>query len=507
MKKWIHNYRILQSTMATKRRITEKELRSMSREELLSFALTHLSSEPPVNKRVDYVEALVPKTRRSDGEPPRKKPRHFDMSRYGQRHVALRLMYTGWRFHGFAAQVDSDNTVEAHLFSALLKVRLISSRTDCDYSRAGRTDVGVSASSQVIGLRVRSNIKPPSTGHRELDYLKVLNKVLPQGIRCTAWTPVCDGNSPYPTIYEGDPDPIKEYWNSVINGSVKEKVNIRRPGQKFSARFDAAYRSYKYFFVRGALDITAMRKGAGYFEGTHDFRNFCRIDENITNFERHMYAVQIRRMKDDSAEDENGDDEYTMYYIFVKGQAFLWHQIRCMAAVLFDVGMSCEDPVVIKQMLDDAKIKTGVFSNGRPQYKMAPPTPLLLYECEYPKTVLHFPQSFEREFSPPITDSKDLRMSSFERANLWIAKDFAEQSAKMSILQTVLKDQDRLISYTANIDGPDCGKSFVQLRKPRDFVLDINSSRHIPYEKRPTDDSIEIKKMKMSLRKENMSNV
>ncbi|PXF47530.1 tRNA pseudouridine(38/39) synthase [Gracilariopsis chorda] len=493
--------------MPTNTKPTEKELRSMSREELLSLALTHLSSEPEVSKKADDVEVLLSNVKRSNGEPPRKKPRHFDMSRYGQRHIALRLMYTGWRFHGFAAQADSDNTVEAHLFSALLKVRLISSRTGCDYSRAGRTDVGVSASNQVIGLRVRSNVKPPSTGHRELDYVKVLNGVLPQGIRCTAWTPVCDGASPYPALYDGDPDPIKDYWNSVINGSVKEYGNIRRPGQKFSARFDAAYRSYKYFFVCGALDIKAMRKGARYFEGTHDFRNFCRIDENITNFERHMYTVQIRRLKDDSVQDDDGDDEYTMYYIFVKGQAFLWHQVRCMAAVLFDVGMLCEDPEVIKQLLEDAEVKNGVFSKGRPQYKMAPPTPLLLYECEYPKTVLYFPQSFEREFSPPITDSKDPRRSSFERANLSIAKDFAEQSAKMSILQTILKDQDKLISYSASIDALASRKSFMQLRKPRDFISDLNPGRHIPYEKRPTDDPIEIKQMKAGLKKKNMSSI
>ncbi|KAI0567210.1 Pseudouridine synthase I TruA [Gracilaria domingensis] len=479
--------------------LTEKQLRAMSRDELLSLALTRVL---PQVSSASQENIEIPKTHRraSNGEPPRKKPRQFDMNRYGQRHIALRIMYTGWRFHGFAAQIDSENTVEAHVFSSLLKTRLISSRADCDYSRAGRTDVGVSAACQVIGLRVRSNVKPPSTGQRELDYVKIVNGTLPQGVRCTGWTPVSDGTSPFPTVYEGDPLPVREYWTAVSKGQIKEVVPVRRPGQQFSARFDAVHRSYKYFFPRGDLDINAMRHGASFFKGKHDFRNFCRIDENVTNFERHMFAVEIRRMCDDSTLEDYNDDEYTIYYIFVKGQAFLWHQVRCMAAVLFDIGMRNENPNVIKRLLDDARTNDGSFSNGRPQYRMASPTPLLLYECIYPRTVLHFPQTFERDFDPSLTSTGDPRRTSFERANLAIAKDFAGEAAKMSILQTVLKDQDGIISYPSQNETQVPSKPFKELRGPRDFVIDKTQGRHIPYDKRLTDDSLELKQKKAALK-------
>jgi tRNA U38,U39,U40 pseudouridine synthase TruA len=51
---------------------------------------------------------------------------HF---RYTQRHVAIQLQYDGSKYYGFSAQKDEcDETVEKHLFEALLKLRLIESR-------------------------------------------------------------------------------------------------------------------------------------------------------------------------------------------------------------------------------------------------------------------------------------------------------------------------------------------------------------------------------------------
>lgn len=77
------------------------------------------------------------------------KERPFDLSAHPRRHVALRLAYLGWAYQGFAVQENTDNTVEARLFEALLKTRLIHDRQSSNYHRCGRTDKGVSAFSQV----------------------------------------------------------------------------------------------------------------------------------------------------------------------------------------------------------------------------------------------------------------------------------------------------------------------------------------------------------------------
>lgn len=77
------------------------------------------------------------------------KERPFDFVAHPRRHVALRLAYLGWAYQGFAVQENTDNTVEARLFEALLKTRLIQDRQSSNYHRCGRTDKGVSAFSQV----------------------------------------------------------------------------------------------------------------------------------------------------------------------------------------------------------------------------------------------------------------------------------------------------------------------------------------------------------------------
>jgi len=83
-----------------------------------------------------------------------------DMSHYATRHVALKLMYLGARYHGFASQAGLQKTVETELFTALQRTRLIrGTAADANYSRCGRTDKGVSAIGQVVALYLRSKQK------------------------------------------------------------------------------------------------------------------------------------------------------------------------------------------------------------------------------------------------------------------------------------------------------------------------------------------------------------
>ena len=71
--------------------------------------------------------------------------------------------------------------------------------------------------------------------------------------------------------------------------------------------------------------------------GVSDFRNFCKIDgsKQITNYKREVLSANIIHLRDD-------------FYIFdLKGSAFLWHQVRCMMAVLFAVGQKLEAPSIV----------------------------------------------------------------------------------------------------------------------------------------------------------------
>lgn len=125
-------------------------------------------------------------------------------------------MYLGWDYKGYVAQEDTTRTIEHHLFEALIKTKLIKDRTTSNYHRCGRTDKGVSSFGQIISIDLRSNHSPADDRKEEINYCKILNRVLPADIQCVAWGPV---------------------------------------DETFSARFNCLSRTYRYYFPKGDLNI------------------------------------------------------------------------------------------------------------------------------------------------------------------------------------------------------------------------------------------------------------
>ncbi|OIW06577.1 hypothetical protein TanjilG_03971 [Lupinus angustifolius] len=102
------------------------------------------------------------KGNRKSGDKIEKMPGHYTrfMSHHSKRYIALKVMYFGKRFYGFASEAQMEPTVESEIFKALEKTRLlVGDRKDSQYSRCGRTDKGVSAVGQVVALFLRSNLK------------------------------------------------------------------------------------------------------------------------------------------------------------------------------------------------------------------------------------------------------------------------------------------------------------------------------------------------------------
>lgn len=61
----------------------------------------------------------------------------------------------------------------------------------------------------------------------------------------------------------------------------------------------------------------------------------------------------------------------------IRGSSFLWHQIRCIVAVLVRVGSGVESPDVVARLLDVA------VNHTVEGYNMAEDYPLMLWDCEY----------------------------------------------------------------------------------------------------------------------------
>eukprot|EP00933_Yihiella_yeosuensis_P023233 TRINITY_DN18111_c0_g1_i3.p1 TRINITY_DN18111_c0_g1~~TRINITY_DN18111_c0_g1_i3.p1 ORF type:complete len:355 (+),score=59.32 TRINITY_DN18111_c0_g1_i3:89-1153(+) len=246
----------------------------------------------------------------------------FDWATAKCSHFLLRLAYVGTRYHGVAwQQPEMANTVENELFNALIRTCLIESREKCNFSRCGRTDRGVHAFGNHIAITLR---EMPGGA---IEYVRLLNRVLPTDIRILAACPV---------------------------------------PSDFDARFGCKGRVYKYFFAKEDYDVDRMCRAAQAFLGEHDFRNFCKADVEATStFVRTVHEVSF-------------DVQGPCVAVTIAGNAFLWHQIRCMMAILFLVGAGLEEERIISELLDVEAVP------AKPIYELASEDGLVLFSASYP---------------------------------------------------------------------------------------------------------------------------
>lgn len=248
---------------------------------------------------------------------------------------------------------------------------------------------GLSAVSSSSSSRSSS----PSPPQPELRYVNMLNSVLPRSIRILAWSPVADD---------------------------------------FDARFSCTSRHYKYFFTRSIptfphitltdnvssrsdpqstclLDIQTMQDAASRLVGIHDFRHFAKMDpsKQIENFSREIYEAKISSCTTSPVpnhapipSETTNDPATQMYVLDLKGNGFLWHQVRHIMSLLFLIGSGLEKPALIDALFNTGFASPNLTSNAptsnveassavistKPTYEMADGLPLVLWDCGYKPT-------------------------------------------------------------------------------------------------------------------------
>lgn len=354
----------------------------------------------------------------------KKKKKSKNPTHYMIRHIAFRFHYDGATYNGLAENRNSptDNSVEKTLFAALEKTCLIdseeeekdkfdgmtskiivtqdnnsirNSRNECKYSRSGRTDKGVSAFGQVIALRVRSAFPVGTLIINDSDKVIMQESDLPNNstTEVNCWVPsnqMKQGTSQDATIDNNSSLQQRciteknfcQMLNNVLPSSIR-MLGWSPVSQDFSARFSTSSRTYRYFFIQRDLNLDDMQKALDNMVGEHDFRNLCKMNcEEVDNFVRVINYAKIVKTNNnqglvDNACAHNSNGYRTSCYFEIQGQAFLWHQIRCIASILFMVGKGLESPDIVKELLD-------VTTNpAKPSYPFAPELPLVLHKCEY----------------------------------------------------------------------------------------------------------------------------
>lgn len=272
--------------------------------------------------------------------------------------LAIKFAYIGLNYNGFEASVKAQLPfIEDKIFHMLQKTKLIKQQEEKDtqkqsgylsleynYKKCGRTDKGVSAAGNVINLLVRDD------GSNINTYRGRLNSGLPRDIRVQ---------------------------------------DCARVDNKFNSRMDCTEREYRYYFMKKNYDLDIMEKAAQKLKGEHDFRNFCKLNQlATTNHVRTITDVGFGKAdfqyQEVNEKIKGFNNYFEMYYMSIKGSAFLWHMIRCIMAVLFEIGEGEAEIGVVDELLDVQK------TPSRPGYSLAPPENLILWACQFPKEKCHF---------------------------------------------------------------------------------------------------------------------
>ncbi|WP_448375941.1 tRNA pseudouridine(38-40) synthase TruA [Fervidobacterium sp.] len=240
--------------------------------------------------------------------------------------VAIEFAYDGTDFFGYQRQ-SNVRTVQGELETALERIF----KQPIQTYAAGRTDTGVHANGQIASFDCLSD------KFSEEDIRNALNANLPRDIY------------------------VKKAWFTAEN---------------FNPRYDAKKRIYHYFILNSKtndiflrkytwwfpyeLDIEAMRKGAQYLIGVHDFVAFSKKGEEDVKTERTITGIRIVKVKKE------------LILVRVEGISYLRGMVRSIVANLVKVGSGNWKPERILEVLES---KDRSKSSG-----LAPAHGLFLYK-------------------------------------------------------------------------------------------------------------------------------
>ena len=145
----------------------------------------------------------------------------------------------------------------------------------------------------------------------------------------------------------------------AMNSRLPEAVRILKAAyakEDFDARLSATGKEYRYqlyqadilpphlvpywAFCHRPLDLRAMQKAAAYFVGKHDFVSFAaNPNRELESTVRNIFSFEVKK----------SGPKYTFV---VRGDGFLYKQVRSMVGFLISVGKGNEKPEAVKELLE-----------------------------------------------------------------------------------------------------------------------------------------------------------
>jgi tRNA pseudouridine38-40 synthase len=212
------------------------------------------------------------------------------------RNVKLTIEYDGTDYAGWQVQPNG-TSVQAVVQDA---IAAITGETSVKLIGSGRTDAGVHAAGQVANFRTGSTI--PAA-----DLVHAINSKLPADVAVVAAE---DAPDDFHARYSAT---SKTYRYAILNRAVRSPLERRRTA-----------------FVRGTLDLAAMRRAARHVVGEHDFACFQSKPDGKPSV-RTLTRCDVERSGDGIA-------------ITVAANGFLYNMVRAIAGTLIEVGLGRREP-------------------------------------------------------------------------------------------------------------------------------------------------------------------
>ena len=214
--------------------------------------------------------------------------------------------YNGTKYNGWQKQGNTANTIQEKLEATISRML----DENIEIVGSGRTDAGVHALKQVFNFKCSFMLSH--------DFVDELNGYLPKDIRIIS----CESCS---TRFHARLNATKKIYQYRIDTSAYGNPFLR----------DTAHH------IPEDLDIDAMKKGASYFIGTHDFKSFCSNKKMKKSSVRTIYDISF-----------DYSEKSELLSITFHGNGFLYNMVRIMAGTLIEIGLHKRTPDSIIEALD-----------------------------------------------------------------------------------------------------------------------------------------------------------
>ena len=177
---------------------------------------------------------------------------------------------------------------------------------------SGRTDSGVHALGQVVGIPTESKL-PPQT------LLRAMNTYLPSDI-------VVLEAAEAPPAFDPIRHAVRKQYRYVFQDGRILDVLARR----------------HCWFIPQQLNVEAMRTAAEHLVGTHDFVSFQSAGSERATTVRTVFEVSVERGRGPLRENITFE---------IAADGFLYNMVRAIAGSLAKIGRGSHDPVWMKEIL------------------------------------------------------------------------------------------------------------------------------------------------------------